>query len=81
MPFVRCDIRRGRTEAQRKDLCERITTAVNRVTGAPISSILVLITEHAGDHWMEGGEILPDYVAGPNGEDLAGLAALARQQA
>ncbi|MFM0631554.1 tautomerase family protein [Paraburkholderia xenovorans] len=76
MPFIQCDIRRGRTTAQRKDLCERITNAVNRITGAPTSSILVLIREHAGDYFMEGGELLPDYVAGPNGEDLAGLAAL-----
>jgi 4-oxalocrotonate tautomerase family enzyme len=81
MPFIQCDIRRGRTEEQRNNLCARVTEIVNRITGAPTSSILVLIREHAGDHWMEGGEILPDYVAGPNGEDLAGEAALKRQHA
>ncbi len=79
MPFIQCDIRRGRSDAQRKLLCERITSTVSRITGAPTSSILVLIREHAGDHFMEGGELLPDYVAGPNGEDIAGEAALRRR--
>lgn len=79
MPFIQCDIRRGRTDAQRRDLCDRITSAVHRVTGAPVSSILVLVREHAGHNFMEGGELLPDYVAGPNGEDLAGEAALKSQ--
>lgn len=81
MPFIQCDIRSGRTAEQRKNLCAHITEIVNRITGAPQSSILVLVREHAGDHWMEGGEILPDYVAGPNGEDLAGEAALSKQSA
>jgi 4-oxalocrotonate tautomerase family enzyme len=76
MPFVQCDIRRGRTDAQRKQLCERITNTVSRITGAPTRSILVLVREHAGDHFMEGGELLPEYVAGPNGEDVAGEAAI-----
>ena len=76
MPFVQCDIRRGRSDEQRRELCERISRSVSRITGAPEASILVLIREHAGDHFMEGGVLLPDYVAGPNGEDLAGEAAL-----
>jgi 4-oxalocrotonate tautomerase family enzyme len=81
MPFIQCDIRRGRTDAQREELCRRLTEAVNRVTGAPTTSILVLVREHAGDHFMEGGEMLPDYVAGPNGEDVAAAAALKRRVA
>jgi len=76
MPFIQCDIRRGRSEAQKRRLFDKINAAVNRVTGAPTSSILILIREHAGNHFMEGGELLPDYVAGPNGEDIAGQAAL-----
>jgi 4-oxalocrotonate tautomerase family enzyme len=76
MPFIQCDIRRDRSAAQREELCRRITETVSRITGAPTSSILVLIREHAGDHFMEGGELLPDYVAGPNGEDVAAAAAL-----
>jgi 4-oxalocrotonate tautomerase family enzyme len=78
VPFIQCDIRRGRSDAQRKQLCERITRTVSRITGAPTGSILVLIREHAGDHFMEGAELLPDYVAGPNGEDVAAEAALKR---
>lgn len=81
MPFIQCDIRRGRTDAQREELCRRLTEAVSRVTGAPATSILVLVREHAGDHFMEGGEMLPDYVAGPNGEDVAAAAALKRRVA
>lgn len=59
MPFIQCDIRRGRTEEQRNNLCARVTEVVHRITGAPTSSILVLIREHAGDHWMEGGKSCP----------------------
>ncbi|WP_207005774.1 tautomerase family protein [Trinickia mobilis] len=80
MPYIRCDIRRGRSDEQREQLCTRITEAVSRITGAPVGSILVLVNEHAGGNFMEGGAILPDYVAGPNGEDLAGEAALKRAQ-
>jgi 4-oxalocrotonate tautomerase family enzyme len=80
MPFVQCDIRRGRTQAQRDELCRRLTDAVHRVTDAPKASILVLVREHAGDHFMEGGEILPDYVAGPNGEDIAAAEAMKRRE-
>jgi len=76
MPFIQCDIRRGRSEAQKRQLFDKINAVVSRVTGAPTSSILILIREHAGNQFMEGGELLPDYVAGPNGEDLAGEAAL-----
>lgn len=79
MPFIACDIRRGRSDAQREALCSRLTEAVSRITGAPVRSVLVVVREHAADHFMEGGEITPEYVAGPDGQDLAGLAAVARR--
>jgi 4-oxalocrotonate tautomerase family enzyme len=78
MPFIQCDIRRGRSEAQKQQLFDKINAVVSRLTGAPTSAILILIREHAGSQFMKGGELLPDYVAGPNGEDLAGEAALKR---
>lgn len=81
MPVIQCDIRRGRTPQQREALCSRLSEVVSNVTGAPVETILVLIREHAGDHFMEGGEMLPDYLPGPNGEDLAGEEALRRQRA
>jgi hypothetical protein len=35
MPFIQCDIHRGRSDVQRKELRDRITNAVRRITGAP----------------------------------------------
>ena len=80
MPVITCDIRRGRTQEQRESLCAGITKVVSEITGAPAETILVLVRELPGSHCMEGGEILPDYLPGPNGEDLAGAAALARRK-
>jgi 4-oxalocrotonate tautomerase family enzyme len=80
MPVITCDIRRGRSAEQRERLCSELSKVVSQVTGAPLETILVLVREHRGDYFMEGGELLPDYVAGPNGEDLAGEAALRRRQ-
>ena len=80
MPVIQCDIRRGRSAEQRERLCAGLSRVVSDLTGAPLETILVLVREHRGDHFKEGGEILPDYEAGPNGEDLAGEAALRRQR-
>jgi 4-oxalocrotonate tautomerase family enzyme len=78
MPVVQCDIRRGRTESQRRELCAEITRVVSQYTGASPTTILVLVREHAGGSFMEGGEMLPDYLPGPDGRDLAGEAVAAR---
>jgi 4-oxalocrotonate tautomerase family enzyme len=78
MPVIQCDIRRGRSQKQKLALGQGLTKAVAEITGARAETILVVIREHAGADFVEGGELLPDYQPGPNGEDLAGEAALKR---
>ncbi|WP_157644287.1 tautomerase family protein [Bradyrhizobium sp. WSM2793] len=74
MAVLQCDIRRGRTPDQKRIMGERLTRAVHEITGLDIDNILVIFREQPGQDLLEGGVVLPDYQAGPNGEDLAGAA-------
>ncbi|WP_306666311.1 tautomerase family protein [Bradyrhizobium campsiandrae] len=71
---IQCDIRRGRTPDQKRIMGEKLTRAVHEITGLDIDNILVIFREQPGQDLLEGGVVLPDYQAGPNGEDLAGAA-------
>lgn len=79
MPYITCDIRRGRSGSQIAGLMRAITGAVCQITGDPPEAVLVLVREHAGDHFMEDGELLQDYIGGADGEDVVAKAALARR--
>jgi phenylpyruvate tautomerase PptA (4-oxalocrotonate tautomerase family) len=72
MAVVQCDIRRGRTPDQKRQYGEALTRAVHQITGLDVDNILVIFREQPGHDLLEGGVVLPDYQAGPNGEDLAG---------
>jgi phenylpyruvate tautomerase PptA (4-oxalocrotonate tautomerase family) len=72
MAVVQCDIRRGRTQDQKRLYGEALTRAVHEITGLDIDNILVIFREQPGHDLLEGGVVLPDYQPGPNGEDLAG---------
>ena len=72
MAVVQCDIRRGRTPDQKRRFGEALTQAVHQITGLDVDNILVIFREQPGHDLLEGGVVLPDYQAGPNGEDLAG---------
>ena len=74
MAVVQCDIRRGRTPDQKRRFGEALTRAVHEITGLDVDNILVIFREQPGHDLLEGGVVLPDYQAGPNGEDLAGAA-------
>lgn len=74
MAVLQCDIRRGRTAEQKRIMGEALTRAVHKITGLDIDNILVIFREQPGHDLLEGGVVLPDYQAGPNGEDLAGAA-------
>jgi 4-oxalocrotonate tautomerase family enzyme len=74
MPIIQCDIRRGRTEEQRSRMAMGITKAVHEITGAPIESIFLVMREMPGFNFVDAGEHVPEYRAGPDGEDLAGEA-------
>ena len=79
MAVVQCDIRRGRTPDQKREFGEALTRAVHEITGLDIDNILIIFREQPGQDLLEGGIVLPDYQAGPNGEDLAGAEELRRR--
>lgn len=72
MPIIQCDIRRGRTEDQRSRMALGITKAVHEITGAPIESIFLVMREMPGFNFVDAGEHVPEYQAGPDGRDVAG---------
>lgn len=72
MAVIQCDIRRGRSADQKREFGQALTRAVHEITGIPVDNILVIFREQAGEDLLEGGVVLPDYKAGPNGEDIAG---------
>ena len=79
MAVVQCDIRRGRTPDQKRQFGEALTRAVHEITGLDIDNILIIFREQPGQDLLEGGIVLPDYQAGPNGDDLAGAEELRRR--
>ncbi len=61
MPVIQCDIREGRTEAQKQALAQEITRVVHETIGAPVEYIYVLIRETPGSHHVKEGKALKDY--------------------
>ena len=61
MPIIQCDIREGRTEAQKRALAREITRVVHQTIDAPLEYIYVLIRETPGLHHIKAGVHLPDY--------------------
>ena len=55
MPIVRVDILEGRSEEVKKQLSERLTTALSDVLGTPPEATHVIIEEHDKRHWSVGG--------------------------
>lgn len=65
MPIIQCDIREGRTEAQKRALAAAITKAVHETIDAPIEYIYVLIRDTPGFHHIKAGVHLPDFEPQP----------------
>jgi 4-oxalocrotonate tautomerase family enzyme len=61
MPIIQCDIREGRTKAQKAALGREITRVVSETIGAPQEYIYVLIRETPGSHHIKAGEPLPEF--------------------
>ena len=80
MPMIQADIRRGRTLQQRDQLVRDLTRIVHEVTGAPMETIAAVVRELPGAATYEAGEPSPEYAAGEDGVDLAGLAELAARR-
>jgi len=61
MPVIQCDIRQGRSEAQKRALAREITRVVHETIDAPLEYIYVLIRETPGYHHVKAGVPLPEY--------------------
>jgi len=72
MTALTCDIRLGRTKEQRSQLAMGLTQAVHEIAGVPIDYIFLVMREMPGFNFVDNGEHVPDYVPGPDGQDLAG---------
>jgi len=60
MPYVTVKMLEGRTEEQKRALCEKVTQAVVETTGAPAKAVVVFIEEMTGDHYAVAGKRLVD---------------------
>jgi phenylpyruvate tautomerase PptA (4-oxalocrotonate tautomerase family) len=81
VPIIQCDIRRGRTEAQLRQLASGLTRVVAEAIGQPIDSIFLVMREMPGFNFVDSGEHVPEYESGPDGRDLAGEEQLRQREA
>ncbi len=81
MPIISCDIREGRTKEQKSQLANGLSQVLVDVAGVSIDNIFVVTREMPGFNFLDAGEHVPDYVPGPNGEDIAGAEQLRRRNA
>lgn len=76
MAIIQCDIRRGRSDEQKRKLAGGLTAVVSEITGESIESMFLVIREMPGFNFVDAGEHVAEYVAGPDGTDVAGSAQL-----
>lgn len=63
MPIVHIELIAGRSQAQLKALCEDVTAAVVKNTGAPAEHVHVVLNEMAKDRYAVGGVLKSDEAA------------------
>lgn len=72
MAIIQCDIRRGRSDDQKRRMAAGLTAAVSDVTGEAVEQIFLVMRELPGFNFVDAGEHVADYVPGPDGVDVAG---------
>ncbi|MBB4823123.1 4-oxalocrotonate tautomerase [Sporosarcina luteola] len=60
MPYVTVKMLEGRTEEQKRALCEKVTAVVSETTGAPVENVVVFIEEMPKSHYAVAGKRLSD---------------------
>ncbi|WP_203248408.1 2-hydroxymuconate tautomerase [Sporosarcina beigongshangi] len=60
MPYVTVKMLEGRTEEQKRALCEKVTEAVAETTGAPVENVVVFIEEMPTNHYAVAGKRFSD---------------------
>jgi 4-oxalocrotonate tautomerase len=56
MPIVTVKMLEGRTDEQKRALCEKVTEAVAETSGAPVERITVIIEEMSKNHYSSAGK-------------------------
>jgi phenylpyruvate tautomerase PptA (4-oxalocrotonate tautomerase family) len=62
--FLNADIRRGRSEEQKRQLALAIISELNAVWSIPTRSIYVVYTEHDGENFQLEDGVLPSWAPG-----------------
>ena len=60
MPYVTVKMIEGRTDEQKRALCEKVTEAVVETTGAPAEAVVVIIEEMTKNNYSVAGKRLID---------------------
>ncbi|MDW0116434.1 2-hydroxymuconate tautomerase [Sporosarcina thermotolerans] len=60
MPIVTVKMLEGRTDEQKRNLCEKVSAVVAETTGAPIQNVSVIIEEMSKNHFATGGKRASD---------------------
>ena len=56
MPYVTVKMFEGRTDDQKRALCEKVTEAVAETTGAPAENVVVFIEEMSKNDYAVAGK-------------------------
>ena len=60
MPYVTVKMLEGRTEEQKRELCEKVSKVVAKTVDAPIEKVVVFIEEMPKSHYAVAGKRLSD---------------------
>lgn len=60
MPLVHIDLIAGRSHEQLKQMCEEVTQAIVKNTGAPAEHVHIVLNEMSTDHYSVGGVLKSD---------------------
>ncbi len=60
MPYVTVKMLEGRTDEQKRALCEKVTKAVAETVNAPKEKVVVFIEEMPKSHYAVAGKRLSD---------------------
>lgn len=60
MPYVTVKMLEGRTEEQKRNLCEKVTEVVAETVDAPVENVVVFIEEMPKNHYAVAGKRLSD---------------------
>lgn len=56
MPYVTIKMFEGRSDEQKRTICEKVTEVVAETTGAPADRVTVFIEEMSKNHYAVGGK-------------------------